>query len=130
MGDVKKVTRATMSFHRICTIVVIVAVLLLVHYGSKGELARSLVQGSGLTLAIVAILLIAVVVNFDWFFTMFHRVFFEGDTWLFSYTDTLIQLFPIPFWFDVVLLWVLGVIVESCAIGGLALWWLRHLSTA
>lgn len=130
MLDVKEVTRAIMTFHGICMVLVTGAVLFSAYYSSRGEFAKRLVQGSGLTLALVGILLITAMVNFNWFFTMFHRVFFEGDTWLFSYTDTLIQLFPIPFWFDVVLLWVLGVIVESCAIGGLALWWLRHLSTA
>jgi len=27
-------------------------------------------------------------------------VFFEGDTWLFLPTDTLIRLYPEKFWFD------------------------------
>lgn len=37
------------------------------------------------------------------FFTLFHQVFFEGDSWLFLYSDTLIRLFPIRFWQDAVL---------------------------
>jgi integral membrane protein (TIGR01906 family) len=39
------------------------------------------------------------------FFTWFHTLFFEGDTWLFYYSDTLIRLFPIRFWQDA-FLWV------------------------
>ena len=33
-------------------------------------------------------------------FEGFHAIFFEGDSWLFLYSDTLIRLFPIRFWQD------------------------------
>jgi integral membrane protein (TIGR01906 family) len=33
-------------------------------------------------------------------FIVFHSLFFEGDSWLFLYSDTLIRLFPIRFWQD------------------------------
>jgi integral membrane protein (TIGR01906 family) len=33
-------------------------------------------------------------------FTLFHGLFFKGDTWLFLYSDTLIRLFPMQFWQD------------------------------
>jgi len=39
--------------------------------------------------------------NIFWvFFEWFHTLFFEGDSWLFYYSDTLIRLFPIRFWQD------------------------------
>lgn len=42
--------------------------------------------------------------NIFWsFFSWFHTLFFEGDTWLFAYSDTLIRLFPIRFWQDAVI---------------------------
>jgi integral membrane protein (TIGR01906 family) len=34
------------------------------------------------------------------FFSAFHQIFFEGNSWLFYYSDTLIRLFPIRFWQD------------------------------
>ncbi len=34
------------------------------------------------------------------FFTLFHKVFFEGDSWLFYFSDSLIRLFPMRFWQD------------------------------
>ncbi|MDD2922666.1 MAG: TIGR01906 family membrane protein [Anaerolineales bacterium] len=37
---------------------------------------------------------------FDQFFIFFHHIFFEGNSWLFDYSDTLIRLFPIRFWED------------------------------
>jgi integral membrane protein (TIGR01906 family) len=39
--------------------------------------------------------------NLFWsFFTGFHSLFFEGDSWLFLHSDTLIRLFPLRFWQD------------------------------
>lgn len=39
--------------------------------------------------------------NIFWdFFSWFHSLFFEGTSWLFLYSDTLIRLFPIRFWED------------------------------
>jgi integral membrane protein (TIGR01906 family) len=43
--------------------------------------------------------------NVFWnFFAGFHALFFEGDSWLFLYSDTLIRLFPLRFWQDAFLL--------------------------
>lgn len=39
-------------------------------------------------------------IDFDWLFTQFHHIFFTGDTWLFYTSDTLIRLYPMPFWRD------------------------------
>lgn len=36
--------------------------------------------------------------NWEAFFVGLHHLFFEGDTWLFAYSDTLIRLFPEPLW--------------------------------
>ena len=61
----------------------------------------------GLAVAIGLIVVIGIVINpnvFWNFFARFHRLFFEGDTWLFLYSDTLIRLFPIRFWQDAFLL--------------------------
>jgi integral membrane protein (TIGR01906 family) len=125
MEDVKRVTQWAFAFHQGCTLLTLGAALYLAWFGPSGECARRLRQGAGLTVLLVTLLLVTAAVNFNWFFTAFHRVFFEGDTWLFPYTDTLIQLFPLRFWFDIVQLWVLGTIAESCLVGGLSFWWLR-----
>jgi len=57
----------------------------------------------GLALALGAVVGLGITVNPDvfWqFFSFFHSLFFEGDSWLFLYSDTLIRLFPIRFWQD------------------------------
>lgn len=51
------------------------------------------------------ILTIALLAPFAWqtWFELFHRLFFLPGSWLFSYQDTLIRLFPMQFWFDATL---------------------------
>lgn len=57
----------------------------------------------GLAAAIGFIVLIGIAINpnvFWNFFAGFHSLFFEGDSWLFLFSDTLIRLFPLRFWQD------------------------------
>ena len=57
--------------------------------------------GLAVVIGIIALIGIAISPNiFFQFFAGFHSLFFEGDTWLFLYSDTLIRLFPIRFWQD------------------------------
>ena len=48
-------------------------------------------------------------------FTLFHALFFQGDSWQFLFSDTLIRLFPIQFWQDA-FIWA-GVISIGGALG-------------
>ncbi len=73
-------------------------------------------RGGMLTLILTASLAILASINFTEFFAQFHHLFFEGDTWLFYFSDTLIRLFPMRFWRDAFLME--GIIVVG---GGLAL---------
>ena len=57
--------------------------------------------GLAVTIALVVVIGILINPNVFWnFFACFHSLFFEGDSWLFLYSDTLIRLFPIRFWQD------------------------------
>jgi integral membrane protein (TIGR01906 family) len=57
-------------------------------------------RGGLATLLVIVLLVFAVLTSFDQLFTSFHHLFFEGDTWLFNYSDTFIRLFPMRFWQD------------------------------
>ena len=76
-----------------------------------------LASGGKLTLFLLAGLLLFAGLSFNAFFTGFHAIFFEGDSWLFLYSDTLIRLFPLRFWRDVIF-----VIGGLTILGALALW--------
>lgn len=83
---------------------------------------QSLNWGGLLTLGLVLGILLGFLFSFDAAFTLFHRIFFEGDTWLFLPTDTLIRLYPEKFWFDAAV-WIGGLtLLEAIALILLARW--------
>ena len=64
-----------------------------------------LMVGLAVVVGLIVLIGIAINPNVFWnFFSGFHRIFFEGDSWLFLFSDTLIRLFPIRFWQDAFLL--------------------------
>lgn len=56
--------------------------------------------GGWITLGLIALILVGVFIGFSGLFTIFHRIFFSGDSWLFLYSDSLIRLFPLKLWQD------------------------------
>ncbi|MBI3159238.1 MAG: TIGR01906 family membrane protein [Chloroflexi bacterium] len=86
---------------------------------SMDNFVQSLARGGQVTILLAITLLVYLALNFNQLFVDFHSVFFEGDSWLFLYSDTLIRLFPIRFWRDAFL--VLAGLTLSGAAG---LWFL------
>jgi integral membrane protein (TIGR01906 family) len=79
----------------------------------------------GLAVTVGLIVVVGIVINPDifWsFFSGFHSLFFEGDSWLFLYSDTLIRLFPIRFWQDAFLMAAVIALGGGAALG----WGLRQ----
>ena len=76
-----------------------------------------LMIGLAVTIGLIVLIGITINPNVFWnFFAWFHSLFFEGDSWLFLYSDTLIRLFPIRFWQDM-FLWAAVIVLG----GGVAL---------
>jgi integral membrane protein (TIGR01906 family) len=71
-------------------------------------------RGGWLTVGLIFGVGLFAAVSFWQFFTLFHGLFFTGDSWLFNYSDTLIRLFPIRFWQDVII-FILGFALVSGA---------------
>ncbi len=75
--------------------------------------------------------MIVVPLQFRWFFVEFHHLFFEGESWLFPRSDTLIQLFPEQFWFDALQTWLFLILAVSLALAiGTYVWLRRKKRTA
>ena len=107
MDDVKRVTKGALNVWYIS----LALLTLLGIWSWRGEWIQTyrlgLMRGGwlmvGLAVAIGLIVLVGITINPDifWnFFAGFHSLFFEGDSWLFLYSDTLIRLFPLRFWQD------------------------------
>ncbi len=100
MHDVKKVVKPVLWIG-IADWVVLLALGLWARFGSWwSDYLHGLRNGGWLTVGLVALLGIFAGTSFWQFFTVFHELFFSGNSWLFLYTDSLIRLFPLPFWED------------------------------
>jgi integral membrane protein (TIGR01906 family) len=111
MDDVKRVVEGTLRSWRS-------ALFILIGLGAWAWLGKwgwqfglGLARGGRLMVALAGLIGLIVGVGMTvspdvfWdFFTIFHGLFFEGDSWLFLNSDTLIRLFPIRFWQDAFLL--------------------------
>lgn len=83
------------------------------------QLARQMVWGSGLTLALMLVLGLGTLFNFDQLFLQFHLISFTNELWLLDPSqDYLIMLFPGGFWFDAALFITLGTVAEALLLGG------------
>jgi integral membrane protein (TIGR01906 family) len=126
MQDVKKVTQ---SFLLIWTIDLCILILLGVWAWRANWLAtysQGLRSGGWLTLGLAMIVGIIATIGtagsgdlFWTFFSDFHGLFFQGNSWQFAYSDSLIRLYPLNFWEDAVLYIgiISAVIALSLALG-------------
>ena len=84
------------------TLTIFLIFIILVSWKNKWlrALLGALRNGAIWTIALILIILLFAAINFNKLFTLFHQIFFQGDSWLFYLSDTLIRLFPIKFWQD------------------------------
>lgn len=107
MADVKRVVKGALTAWYV-TLAVLLGLGLWSRFGGWEQAYRQgLMRGGWLMVGLAAVIGVIVLVgiainpNVFWnFFAGFHSLFFEGDSWLFYFSDTLIRLFPIRFWQD------------------------------
>jgi integral membrane protein (TIGR01906 family) len=104
MDDVKLVYDRLTAAALIALVIAAVAVWLLLRQGHTATVWGAVSDGSLVILCLLVGLGVWMAVGFEGFFTAFHGIFFESDTWLFAYSDTLIRLFPLQLWSDAGLL--------------------------
>ncbi len=119
MQDVKEVVVGVLWIWRTAAILVLLAGgVLACQPATRPLLWTGVGAGAAIVVLLLAVILVYVLLNFNSFFTNFHQVFFERGSWMFSYSDTLIRLFPLRFWSDVVM-----IIGGASLLEGLLLWW-------
>ncbi len=84
---------------------------------ARDYVPEALLRGSLVTVGLLVVVAAFMVSSWGTFFTAFHRLFFEGNTWVFPNSDTLIRLFPIRFWIDVAAILVGLLVVEAVLLG-------------
>jgi integral membrane protein (TIGR01906 family) len=112
MLDVKKVVKPVLSIGYVTWILLAGFGFIASRLNWQAEYRKGLRYGGWIMIGLLSVIGIFAMISFWNFFTVFHSLFFEGDSWLFLYSDTLIRLFPLRFWQDAFLL------VGIVALGG------------
>ncbi len=106
MFDVKVVADSFLRvFWGLTAVILIGLALLLSKPATRTDAYKALQQAGGLTVGIVLLIGVFILVAWSFLFEQFHNLFFASGTWTFSYTDSLIRLFPEQFWLDFGILW-------------------------
>ncbi len=94
---------------------VIIVIMLIRKEDLRHELPRAFRHAGLILLALLVILGIACVIDFNAVFRVFHLLFFSGDTWLFDpAVDYMIRILPEGLFYDYViwiLIWFVGIMV-------------------
>ena len=118
MEDVQLVFARMVAAGIVAGVFLVGGLLVLSRHEHTRRLAPAvLLRGSLATLGLLVGTGVFMLVDWWEFFTAFHLVFFEGDTWLFYFSDTLIRLFPTRFWTDVATLIVALLVAEAVGVG-------------
>ena len=124
LADVKVVMYWAFLVFWVAFLLLLIAVIyILSSPTAAGRLPVYIFRGCLVIAAAMAAIAGAALFNFNGFFVFFHRVFFQGDSWLFSATDSLIRLFPLPFWIDAAAMWIMLVAAETIVVGAAAYLW-------
>jgi integral membrane protein (TIGR01906 family) len=100
MEDVKDLIGITWWVLGLSWLVLILSAVVLSSRQSWTQVVEVTSAGARSTLWLMVVLVVGLVIGFGVLFVGFHRIFFEGDSWLFSYSDTFIRLYPERFWRD------------------------------
>ncbi len=126
--DVRQVMDGFFVAHAVACVLALAACVLLWRSAPRPQMPRLLRRGVWLALGLMGLVLVSSLLDFDAFFTRFHQIFFSEGSWVFYEEDTLIQLYPLPFWVDAVLRYTLTILAEAAAALALAWGLERHLS--
>ena len=86
----------------ISVLISLIFILTLARRGNWRAFSSAIKLGGFGTAGLIAIVEILAFVGWDTWFLIFHKLLFANGTWTFSYSDTLIRLFPQKFWMDAV----------------------------
>lgn len=122
MSDVKQVTRGALRVWAGSAALAVVLAAVLWRVAGSELLLEALMGAARLTAGFMLVLLVGLVIGFSVLFVGFHRVFFEGNTWIFNFRDTLIRLFPERFWQVAFGTIALATLAQGGVLYGLARW--------
>jgi integral membrane protein (TIGR01906 family) len=125
MRDVRRLFGAALRLQLVVLVALAALAIALARTRLRTVVPTGLLAGALATLAVALLAVPIILLGFDGFFTRFHEVFFEGNSWRFSTADTLIRLYPERFWQDVSRLAAAIAVGQAILLAPLAWWWRR-----
>ena len=114
MVDVKRLTDAIGRIFVGAAVIVAAGLIFLLAPPALRPLGfRTLMHGGLATVVILAAIALFILLGWSLFFVQFHELLFPPGTWTFSFSDSLIRLFPEQFWFDFGVLVSVATLVEG-----------------
>lgn len=117
MIDVQNVTRGALAVWAVGGVLALLALGALYASGEHSALRGALLSGVGVTVILYLGIIFYIALNFNALFVQFHQVFFEGGSWRFLWSDSLIRLFPTVFWRDAFIFIGGASLAEAAALG-------------
>jgi integral membrane protein (TIGR01906 family) len=100
MEDVKTLVGMMRGAWIVSVVILVGASLALLRAREGARLLEAYRVGSLAALLILVGIGLLLLFAFGFLFVGFHRIFFEGNTWIFAFSDTFIRLYPQRFWQD------------------------------
>ena len=119
MADVQSVFQTILRVWQVAFVLLLLLGFIFWETGEHSQFATAIQSGGLLTSSIILTIALLAIFAWQFWFNIFHLFFFQPGSWLFSYSDTLIRLFPVKFWFDATL-----TISALSIMGGLSLAWM------
>lgn len=120
MDDVRVVLRRALQLQTALAFVLVAVAVALARTRGRSLVPNGLIAGGIATVVLALALVPVIVLGFDTLFERFHGLFFEGDSWRFARTDTLLRIYPDRFWEDtsaVIAALVVGQAALAAAVG-------------
>ncbi|MGI9147945.1 MAG: TIGR01906 family membrane protein [Chloroflexota bacterium] len=115
MQDVQALIQWFLRMQVVAAAVVVPRVAIAVLFDhSPGPIGREMLWSSGLMVALVILVALLSLMDFEALWTRFHQIAFRNDLWQLDPTrDYLIMLFPEPFWFTATIRMATTVAVQT-----------------
>ncbi len=97
MQDVRSIFQKLIVLETVVWMLFFLSLLLFVFQKEKLLIIKWFLRGSCIALGFFLFLLLAVAVDFEAIFNLFHRIFFPQGNWSFDQSSLLVQLFPLEF---------------------------------
>jgi len=118
MEDVQRLIQFFLQMQLVAAAVVVLRIVVAFAFDrASASLGRELLWSAALMVALVVLVGVLSLMDFDALWTRFHQVAFRNDLWqLDPSKDYLIMLFPEPFWFTATLRMATTVALQTLAI--------------